>query len=165
MAIDVEEFEFESRAIDKVVASLDLLISQRDGWANLLPGLDLDDADEFTSQSGIFSIFGSRQPSSTMCTFVPPKMKGKSKEGVTLGILHPGPRLVVKRLKEKGLDLPKDWQVRQDQAKRGLVLWIPLSSSTESMVEWAIRAGTMLCAEATTGTWKARIYHPVRSRA
>jgi hypothetical protein len=157
---DVDTFEFTPPAFDRVAGYLHHLTEAGQGWINLLPGVDTDEDEEQTVPPGLFSLFSNRQPPVTMATLMPARPSRRGIEGVTIGLLHPtGPKAVA-RLLEAGVAVPGDWRVRQDHARRGLVLLTTLGAPEAVIIDWAIRAGTALCRREMTGQWQAVVYLP-----
>jgi hypothetical protein len=157
---DVDKFEFTPPAFDRVTGYLHHLTEACQGWINLLPGVDADEDETQTVPPGLFSLFSNRQPPVTMATLMPARPTKRGIEGVTIGLLHPtGPKAVA-RLSEAGVAVPPDWRVRQDHARRGLVLLTTLGASESAIIEWGIRAGTALCRREMTGQWQAVVYLP-----
>jgi hypothetical protein len=155
-----EEFEFTPPDVDRVRAQLARLTEAADGWINLLPGVDMDDAERPTVPTGLFGLFGNRQPPVTMATLVPPKSVRRGTDGVTIGLLHPTGSKAIARLREAGVDLPTSWAIRQDHARRGLVVQSAVGTPEAEVINWAVRAGTALCREEMTGRWQAVVYLP-----
>jgi hypothetical protein len=155
-----ESFEFTPAGAARVCAYLDTMCDAADGWINLLPGVDLDDVDRPTAPTGLFGLFGNKQPPITMATLLPPKPARRASEGVTVGLLHPtGPKALA-RLGAAGVPAPDGWVTRQDHARRGLVLRTPLGTLSSEVVAWTLRAGEALCREDVTGRWQAVVYLP-----
>jgi len=50
--------------------------------------------------------------------------------------------------------------VRQDHARRGLVLRTSPHATATDVVEWCVHAGTQLCMADMTGEWRAVVYLP-----
>lgn len=160
MARDIEEFEFDPTAPGRVVAAMDRLSVAHDGWINLLPGVDEEDAPEPEARGPFTALFGSPQPPVTMATWMPAK-KGRPGGEETLGIMHPRGRHSIARLREDGVPLPEGWRVRQDHARRGLIVGAPAGVPHPQVLDWAVRAGDALAMVPLTGMWKARVYLPV----
>ena len=143
-------------------AVVDALVRLRDagaGWINLLPGVPEDYVDP-DPPTGLFAFFGNRAPPVTMATVMPPKRARRDAEGVTVGLMHPtGPRAAV-RLSQAGVALPEGWVVRQDHARRGLLVRTSPSATEADVIDWCIRAGTELCRAPMTGEWRAVVYLP-----
>jgi hypothetical protein len=95
-----------------------------------------------------------------MATLMPARPARRGMEGVTVGLLHPTGAKAAARLSEAGVAVPGDWRVRQDHARRGLVLLAALGASETDIIGWAIRAGTALCRREMTGQWQAVVYLP-----
>jgi hypothetical protein len=155
-----DTFEFSPPEVGRVAAYLQTLCDAGDGWINLLPGVDLDDEDRPTAPTGLFGLFGNKEPPVTMGTLMPPKPTRKAFDGVTIGLMHPSGSKSMRRLADGGLPLPAGWVVRQDHARRGLVVRTAQDAQARDVVGWAIRAGTLLCREEMTGQWQAVVYLP-----
>jgi hypothetical protein len=56
--------------------------------------------------------------------------------------------------------VPDGWRVRQDHARRGLLLQTPVAAAETEVVDWSVRAGTALCRAEMTGRWRAVVYLP-----
>jgi hypothetical protein len=95
-----------------------------------------------------------------MCTLMPPRPTRRDTEGVTVGILHPTGAKAVARLADAGISLPDGWLVRQDHARRGLVVRTRHGGPEPEVIGWALRAGAALCREPLTGEWQAVVYLP-----
>jgi hypothetical protein len=162
MARQTEELEFTPGESGPVVEWMAHLRDARDGWINLMPGIDGDEDDDPPSPSFFSSLFGSTQPPVTMCTWMPPRGGRHPGDEVTVGVLHPRGRHAVAQLRDLGVSLPGGWRVRQDHARRGLVVMIPDVVGDRTVLDWALRAGTALAAADLTGSWKARVYLPGR---
>jgi hypothetical protein len=157
---DVDRFEFTPPAFERVTGYLRHLTEAGQGWINLLPGVDADEDEQQTVPPGLFSLFSGRQPPVTMGTLVPPRPSRRATEGVTVGLLHPTGAKAVARLSDAGVAVPQGWRVRQDHARRGLVLLAPHGALATGILDWAIRAGTALCRREMTGQWQAVVYLP-----
>jgi hypothetical protein len=155
---DVDSFEFTPPDVDRVSGYLHHLTEAGQGWINLLPGVDADEEESQTMPPGLFSLFSNRQPP---VTIVPPRPARRGLEGVTVGLLHPTGAKAAARLGEAGVPIPPDWRVRQDHARRGLVLLASVGALEADIIAWAIRAGTALCRTEMTGQWKAVVYLPL----
>ncbi len=155
-----DTFEFTPPEIGRVSAHLVTLCEAGDGWINLMPGIEEKEADP-AATPGLFSIiFGGKQAPVTMGTLMPPKLARKEFDGVTIGLLHPMGAKVARELIGLGVPLPDGWVVRQDHARRGLVVRSSVDSPAGDVVNWAVRAGTALCQEEMTGQWQAVVYLP-----
>jgi hypothetical protein len=157
---DVDRFEFTPPAFDRVAGYLHHLTEAGQGWANLLPGVEVDEDEQQTMPPGLFSLFSNRQPPVTMCTLVPARPTRRATDGVTVGLMHPTGGKAVARLADAGVAKPEGWLVRQDHPRRGLVLLARHGAAEADIIGWALRAGTVLCRQEMTGTWQAVVYLP-----
>jgi len=145
----------------EVVERLAEVCAAGDGWINLLPGVP-EDSPDLEQPKGLFSFFGNRQAPVTMVTLMPERRNRRSGDDpdLTVGLMHPtGPKAVA-RLAEEGVALPDGWAVRQDHARRGLLLRVPSTVAGRDVIVWAVRAGTALCRAEMTGRWQAVVYLP-----
>lgn len=162
MARDVDQFEFTPEAAGRVLEWMDRLTVAADGWINLLPGVDEEDADQPTAPGAFAALFGPPQAPVTMCTWLPPRPGRRGGEGATIGIMHPRGRFAIRQLAALGVPLPEGWQVRQDHARRGLVVLAPPDAPYRAVLDWTLRAGTALALTPLTGSWQARVHQPSR---
>jgi hypothetical protein len=150
--------EFSPPAIDRVTDALALLRAAGAGWMNLLPGVD-EDAAAPEPQAGLFAFFGNRAAPVTMATVMPAKLD-HLEQGMGVGLMHPTGNKAIARLAEAGVPVPDGWVVRQDHARRGLVLRSPAGASESEIITWCVQAGTALCRVDMTGEWQAVVYLP-----
>lgn len=159
---DVYTFEFTPPDLDRVTGYLEHLSEAGQGWINLLPGVETEEglSQRPSAPTGLFGLFGNKQPPVTMGTLMPPRPARRGIDGVTVGLLHPTGAKAVARLADAGVALPSGWLVRQDHARRGLVVLASLGAPGTDVVGWAVQAGTALCREPMTGEWQAVVYLP-----
>jgi hypothetical protein len=157
---ETDTFEFNPAQTERVTGYLHHLTEAGEGWINLMPGLEEEDDGRTTMAPGVFALFTARQPPITMGTLMPPRANRRDTEGVTIGLLHPTGAKAAQRLREAGLPLPEGWRVRQDHARRGLVVLAPHGESESAIVGWTVQAGIRLCRKEMTGEWQAVVYLP-----
>ncbi len=151
--------EFASPEVDGVAHELAALREAGEGWINLLPGI-VDGAVDVEPPTGLFAFFGTRQPPVTMATVMPARREQRDVEGMSVGLMHPTGPKAIPRLAEAGVSVPEGWIVRQDHARRGLVLRTTAGAAPGDIVSWCVRAGTALCMADMTGQWRAVVYLP-----
>ena len=155
---ETQTIEFRLPDVEPVADALSMLNEAGDGWINLLPGV-AEGAVDVDPPTGLFAFFGTRQPPVTMATVMPPR-RGRANEGMSVGLMHPtGPKAIA-RLADAGVVVPDGWVVRQDHARRGLVLRTAVGAPPADVVTWCVRAGTELCRADMTGEWRAVVYLP-----
>lgn len=161
MKRDIERFEFEPESVATVIAWMGILDEAGDGWMNLLPGL-VDESTGATTEllSGFSALLGKPATTSTMATYLPSKRGDQPGIGATIGILHPLGGHGVDQLRAAGLAVSATWKVRQDHARRGIVLELPAGVPHAEIVSWLLEAGTKLCRDQLTGMWQAVVYCP-----
>jgi hypothetical protein len=153
----VEELEFVPEDTGPVVEHMERLARAEDGWINLLPGVDEEDAGEPDRPSALSALLGAAQAPVSMGTWVPAR-HGRRAGEVTVGIVHPRGRRAVAQLREMGIPLPAGWRVRQDHNRRGLIVLAPVTDPHAEVLSWALQAGAALATVPLTGSWQARIY-------
>ncbi len=151
--------EFTPPDVAAVAEALRALRTAGSGWVNLMPGID-EDASEVHPRAGLFAFFGNNAAPVTMTTLMPPKKDRSETEGLTVGLMHPTGGKAVARLAEAGVLVPDGWVVRQDHARRGLLVQTPVDVTDPDVVTWSVRAGTALCRAEMTGRWRAVVYLP-----
>ncbi len=151
--------EFTPPDEDAVAGMLAMLRVAGGGWINLMPGID-EEASDVHPRAGLFAFFGNNAAPVTMTTLMPPKKERSATEGLTIGMMHPTGGKAVARLAEAGVTVPDGWVVRQDHARRGLLLGTPVNVTEADVIAWSVRAGTALCRAEMTGRWRAVIYLP-----
>jgi hypothetical protein len=142
-----------------VVDALRMLRDASGGWVNLMPGID-EEASDVHPRAGLFAFFGNNAAPVTMTTVMPPKKDRRETEGLTVGLMHPTGGKAVARLAEAGVTVPEGWVVRQDHARRGLLVRTPVAVGEDDVIDWCVRAGTALCRAEMTGRWRAVVYLP-----
>jgi hypothetical protein len=151
--------EFTPPDVAAVAYELHALRAAGGGWVNLMPGID-EEASDVHPRAGLFAFFGNNAAPVTMTTVVPPKKDRSDTEGLTVGIMHPTGGKAVERLADAGVTVPDGWLVRQDHARRGLLLRTPVDVTETDVIDWSVRAGTALCRAEMTGRWRAVVYLP-----
>jgi hypothetical protein len=156
---ETRTIEFRLPDVEPVAEALSMLGEAGDGWLNLMPGVP-EDSPDVNPPSGLFAFFGTRQAPVTMATVMPPKKARATTDGMSIGLMHPtGPKAIA-RLAEAGVTVPGGWVVRQDHARRGLVLRTAVGAQPADVITWCVRAGTELCMAEMTGEWRAVVYLP-----
>jgi hypothetical protein len=151
--------EFRPPDLAAAADSLAVLREAGSGWINLMPGID-EEAAAPEPAAGLFAFFGNRAAPVSMATVMPAKRERRESEGVTIGVMHPTGAKAVARLAEAGVSIPDGWVVRQDHARRGLLVRTPPDASDTDVVTWSVRAGEALCRADMTGEWRAVVYLP-----
>ena len=151
--------EFTPPDVTAVAEQLQTLRDAGSGWINLMPGID-EEASDVHPRAGLFAFFGNNAAPVTMTTLMPPKKERRETEELTIGVMHPTGGKAVARLAEAGVLVPAGWVVRQDHARRGLLVQTPVVVSEEDVMDWSVRAGTALCRAEMTGRWRAVVYLP-----
>lgn len=121
------------------------LLEHLDGalFANLSPGVD---EERVPPRSALGQLFGASGPTVPLATWTPGE----------IGIQHAAGTRVVRTLADRGVPVPEEWYVAADHPKRGLVVRTYQSPPAE-VLDWLVRAATVLCPIPITGPWIAGV--------
>lgn len=158
MARTVEKLQFRPGEADGILAAMATITQAGDGWINLLPGIDSDEAPP--RPTGLTAILAPRTPGAVMGTWTPQKQTRHSMKGATVGLIHPAGRFAARQLISLGAPVPSGWVVRQDNQRRGLIVVAPVDAPDREVLDWIVAAGTALCGLVMSGEWRADIYLP-----
>jgi hypothetical protein len=77
----------------------------------------------------------------------------------SLGLQHPSGRRAGPQLFDAGIRLPDEWRLVADNARRGLVIHLPIEYETSIAVEWLLNTAPVLTPGDLPDDWIAEI-HP-----
>jgi hypothetical protein len=154
----VRRVEFQPTEPGEVLEAMATLTHAGDGWINFLPGIDADDAPPTTT--GLSALLAPRTAGALMGTWAPQTQTRRGLQGPTVGLLHPVGRFAARQLAGLGAPVPEGWTIRQDNARRGLIVIAPFDTPNDEVLTWIIAAGTALTTLPTSGSWRADIYLP-----
>jgi hypothetical protein len=137
---------------------METITSAGDGWINLIPGIDADEAPP--RPTGLTAVLAPRIPGAVMGTWTPQKLTRRAMIGATVGLIHPAGRFAARQLASLGAPVPSGWTLRQDNQRRGLIVVARLDAPNSDVLDWIIAAGTALCGLELSGEWRADIYLP-----
>ena len=154
MAVDTTQVLFTPDDLGEVLQHMRELDERGDGkgWMNLQPWVDAEDA---PPNSPLGRMFSARGPAIPMCTWVPGRQRTRRAVPATLGLSHMTGRFAVKRLAERGVDVPSGWALKQDHNRRGLVFDLPKDALVEDILDFMIAASTALSGVLITDRWIA----------
>jgi len=158
MRRQVQQFEFLPGQGADVLDAMATITDAGDGWINLLPGLDPDDAPP--PPAGLMAILSPRFAGITMGTWAPKSQTRNGIQGSKIGLLHTAGRFAARQLGSFGIPVPDGWLIRQDNPRRGLIVVASLEASNREILDWIVAAGTALCAFDTSGMWRADVFLP-----
>jgi hypothetical protein len=158
MARPVQKLQFKPGEAEQVLDAMTTITRAADGWVNLLPGIDSDEAPP--RPTGLTAILAPRTPGAVMGTWIPQKQGRRGLQGATVGLIHPAGRFAARQLASLGVPLPDGWIVRQDNQRRGLIVAVAADTPDREVLDWIIAAGTALCGLELSGEWRADIYLP-----
>jgi len=156
---EVVTVEFEPPDDQAVLNAMVELAAAHDGWINLLPGVVREDVPE-PPKSMFGSVFGTPNAPVSMCSWFPAPRAGRHRDVVTIGFMHPRGRYAIAQLADLGVVLPAGWKVRQDHARRGLIVRAPAAAGNAQVLRWILVAGEELTLIPVTGKWQARVFRP-----
>ena len=150
------ELEFTAPDDPELLAHMAEASSSGTGWINLEPVID---EEHEPPQPGPFAFLGGSTHKVPTATWLPGKHNPNGTvKPTTVGLQHAsGPR-VVRRLGELGCPLPDGWRITQDHPRRGLVALVPADTDHGQIIEWLLRAATLLCTVPSTGRWIASVH-------
>lgn len=152
-----EQIEFQAVAPGEVLATLAELFAEAQGWINLFPEVEEDDARAVTP-SQVASWFRAPGPPIPQTTLIAPTDGRRGRSPAQLGMTHGVGTPVLRRLADQGLALPPGWTMVQDHVRRGLVLRLADPPDAEEALTWSLRAAEALCPIPVTGGWLAEIH-------
>ena len=154
VATDHTNVLFTSEDTSEVLASMEELSARNDGtgWLNLQPWVDGADR---PPESPLGRLFSSHGPAIPLATWVPQHCRGSRTVPATVGISHVTGRFAVRRLAERGVEVPPGWVVRQDHTRRGLVFELPDRVGAEAVLTFLLAAAEALSGVMVDGRWLA----------
>jgi hypothetical protein len=160
MAAPPYALEFSAMAVGEVLGAM-AARAEGSGWLNFEPVV-VDEAEDRPRPRGsgaglLFgALFAARGPMVPLCSWVP--MPTDRLPHVELGVQHARGVRAAEQLAEAGNAVPEQWRVLGDHPKRGLVVAVPVDADHEDVLQWLLRAGTVLSAAPTTGNWRAGVF-------
>ena len=107
MARPVQRVEFQPAEPGEVLVAMDSITKAGDGWINLLPGVDSDEAPP--RPTGLSAVLAPRIPGAVMGTWAPQSPTRRGMQGATVGLLHPAGRFAARQLASLGAPVPEGW--------------------------------------------------------
>lgn len=157
--IEPRRLTFVPNRLAEVTAEMEALGRAHAGWVNFEPAINEDDMPAPESQAfGIFSGRGRPVPLGTWTPESTPK-RGRVEPSM-IGLQHPAGTRAKKRLAEVGHPVPEGWQVTQDHARKGLVVYLPDGVPPSEALAWLLGAAAALSTIPMTGEWRATVYQP-----
>ncbi len=154
MVVDNTSVLFTTGDTAEVLSCMEDLAARGDGrgWLNVQPWVEDADQPPTSPLGRMFSPLG---PAIPLATWVPQHRRGRTTVLGTIGISHATGRFAVRRLSERGVDVPPAWAVRQDHTRRGLVFELPDGAGITDILRFLLVAMEVLCAVETDGRWVA----------
>lgn len=156
MAVDHTSVLFTTGEVSEVLSCMEDLAVRGDGrgWINLQPWVEDQDRPPTSPLGRMFSSLG---PAVPMATWVPGHARGRSRVPGTVGISHAAGRFAVRRLAERGVEVPPAWTVRQDHTRRGLVFELPDGAGASDVLGFVLAAMEVLSGVEIDGRWIADV--------
>jgi hypothetical protein len=150
------ELEFVDHDDRQLLASMAKVSSAGSGWINVEPVID---EEHEPPQPGPFAFLGGSTHKVPTVTWLPGKRAPNGTvKSTTVGLQHAsGPR-VAWRLRDLGCPLPDGWRITQDHPRRGLVALVPADAKNDQVIDWLLRAATLVCTVPSTGRWIASVH-------
>ena len=143
-------------SVDEVVAALAHL---GDGaWCNLEPFVDQADLDDLRARSPhpllrMFMKAGAPIPLATVM---------RDGASVSIGLEHSHAARAIPYLREHEAAPPREWKVKQDHVRRGIVLAAPPDVAPRAVLDWIVGAARLLGGVPVGNRWTALVCTPTR---
>lgn len=121
------------------------------GWVNVVPDVDDDVPDLKVNALGLWANHGV-----AIASFVTVAPRDGVSPASSLGVLHSRGRLGRERI--AALLGEHHFAVRQDHAQRGLVLDVPATTPSATVLDLMCSLSSTLCDFDMTGTWRLDLY-------
>jgi hypothetical protein len=150
------ELEFVAHDDPELLASMSEASLTGTGWINVEPVIE---EEHEPPPPGPFAFLGGSTHKVPIVTWLPGKhAPNGTVKPTTIGLQHAaGPR-VAWRLRDLGCALPDRWRITQDHPRRGLVALVPADADNREVIDWLLRAATLVCAVPSTGRWIASVH-------
>jgi len=159
VTIEPRHLEFDAHRTGEVEAAMEAMARTHEGWVNFEPAVRADDAPP--PEAGFFALFSGRGPAVPLGTWTPASAPRRGRaEPAMIGLQHPAGSRAKPLLERFGHPVPEGWPVTQDYAKKGLVVAVPPTVSHGEVLDWLLRAATLLSTLPLTGEWRAALYVP-----
>jgi hypothetical protein len=110
-------------------------------FINLSPGVD---ADEVPPRTALAHLVGNRGPTVPLATWTPGE----------IGIQHMAGQRVSRFLADRGVPVPEEWYIADENPKRGLVLKT-YDAAPAVTLRWLVEAARVLCPLEIRYPWQA----------
>ncbi len=150
------EVEFVDHDDAELLARMAEVVAKGTGWINVQPVIE---EEHEPPPPGPFAFLGGSTHHVPTITWMPGKRAANGTvKPTTVGLQHAsGPR-VAWRLRDLGCALPDGWRVTQDHPRRGLVAQVPAGSDNGEVIDWLLRAASLVCQVPATGRWTASVH-------
>jgi hypothetical protein len=151
VAIEKRLIEFTDDELGDVA---DAVAALRDGeWCNIEPYLDQDDLDELRNRIPhplvrMFQKAGAPIPLGTIA---------RTGGVLSVGLEHPHAAKAIVFLRDNGVATPREWKIKQDHPRRGIVLEVAAATPPTELLTWLTRAGRMLSSARIGREWTALV--------
>ena len=151
MAIEKRLIEFTDDDLEEVADAVRVL---RDGeWLNIEPFISEEDLDELHRSIPhplvrMFQKAGAPIPLGTLA---------RTGAVLSVGLEHPHAARAIPFLRDNGVVTPREWKVKQDHPRRGIVLEVAADTSPAVLITWIVDAGRLLSAARIDRHWTALV--------
>jgi hypothetical protein len=150
------ELEFTDHDDPELLARMAEVVAKGAGWINVEPVIE---EEHEPPPPGPFAFLGGSTHHVPTITWMPGKRSANGTvKPTTVGLQHAsGPR-VAWRLRDLGCPLPEGWRITQDHPRRGLVAQVPADADDRMVIDWLLRAASLVCTVPLTGRWRASLH-------
>ena len=151
MAIEKRLIEFTDDDLDEVVTAVRDL---RDGeWLNIEPYLREEDLHELRDRIPhplvrMFQKAGAPIPLGTLA---------RTGAVLSVGLEHPHAAKAIPYLRDNGVLTPREWKIKQDHPRRGIVLEVAADTAPVMLITWIVDAARLLSAARIERSWTALV--------
>jgi hypothetical protein len=153
----VQYIEFRVQEPGEVVAQMQRMGQEHDGWVNMRPDIPPEQAPPSGGLGALFAVSVHEVP---VCTWVPGQLQRNGVDPDSLGIQHAAGTRTAFTLRSLGTPVPDGWRVTQDHPRRGLVVKPPVATDPADELTWLLQAATLLSRVPLTGAWVAEVHSP-----
>ena len=151
MAIEKRLIEFTDDDLEEVADAVRVL---RDGeWLNIEPFVSEEDLDELHHRIPhplvrMFQKAGAPIPLGTLA---------RTGAVLSVGLEHPHAARAIPFLRDNGVVTPREWKIKQDHPRRGIVLEVAADTSPVTLITWIVDAARLLSAARIERSWTALV--------
>ena len=149
-------FGFVAHDDPELLATMASVQTGGTGWINIEPVID---EEHEPPEPGPFAFLGGSTHKVPVVTWMPGRIQeARPRKATTVGLQHASGPHVAWKLRDIGMPVPEGWRVTQDHPRRGLVADVPADADNRAVIDWLLRAATVVCQVEMTGRWTAAVH-------